>query len=146
METSAYGSEMVAGRIGVDHCVELRYTLRMMGVPVEGRTLLFGDNESMVKNTTLPQSTLKKRHNAVAYHRVRRAVAADVVGIVHCRSEYNLADWGTKAVTGVVHQQLMNNQCYPPPGLREYRTDSASGTQAYRIGNMRTTDRSSKRP
>ena len=86
METSAYGSEMVTGRIGVNHCVELEYTLRMMGVPVEGRTLLFGDNESMVKNTTLPRSTLKKWHNAVAYHRVKQVVVLDVVGMVHYRS------------------------------------------------------------
>jgi len=69
----------------------------MLGVPVKGATLLFGDNESMVKNVTLPQSTLKKRHNAIAYHKVRQAVAAGFVGIVHCRSEHNLADWGTNA-------------------------------------------------
>ena len=37
-------------------------------------------------------------------------------------------------MTRVVHQQLMNNQCYPPPGLREYQTNLASGTQAYQIG------------
>ena len=31
VESSAYGSEMVAGWIAVEHAVELRYTLRMMG-------------------------------------------------------------------------------------------------------------------
>ena len=98
----------------MDHSVELRYTLRMLGVPIDGPTVLFGDNESMVKNVTLPHSSLKKRHNAVAYHRVCEAIAGDIVRIIHCRSKYNLADWGTKAVNGIVHQFLMNNQVFPP--------------------------------
>jgi len=135
VESSAYGSEMVAGRIAVEHAVELRYILRMLGVPVKGATLLFGDNESMVKNVTLPQSTLKKRHNAIAYHKVRQAVAAGFVGIVHCRSEHNLADWGTKAVTGKVHQHLMHHQTFPPTSVREYRQEMTSANTTYRIGH-----------
>ena len=127
---------MVAGRIAVEHAVELRYTLRMMGVPVKGPTLLFGDNESMVKNVTLPQSTLKKRHNAIAYHKVRQAVAAGFVGIVHCRSEHNLADWGTKMVTGKVHQHLMHHQSYPPTSVREYWRDISHGTNTLQVGGF----------
>ena len=44
VDTSTYGSEAVAGRIAVDKAVEIRYNLRILGVKVKGRTILFGDN------------------------------------------------------------------------------------------------------
>ena len=71
VETSTYGSEIVAGRIGVEMAIDLRYQLRMLGVKVEGPTVLFGDNQSMISNVTLPQSVLKKRSSANLYHRCR---------------------------------------------------------------------------
>ena len=114
VETSTYGSEVVAGRIAVDLAVELRYNLRMLGAKVKGTTVLFGDNISMVTNTSLPHSTLKKRQSANNYHRVREAVAAGIVSIVHCDTKYNLADMGTKALNGQVHQFLLQNQNFPP--------------------------------
>jgi hypothetical protein len=41
--------------------------LRMMGIPLHGPTTsVFCDNESVLKNSTAPGSTLKKRHNANA--------------------------------------------------------------------------------
>ena len=36
VETAPYGSEFVAARIGVDQIIDLRYTLRMLGVPLTG--------------------------------------------------------------------------------------------------------------
>ena len=38
----------------------LRYKLRMMGIPVEAPTCFYGDNQSVLANTTIPDSTLKK--------------------------------------------------------------------------------------
>jgi len=114
VETSSYGSEIVAGRIAVDMAVELRYNLRMLGVPVKGTTILFGDNQSMITNTSLPHSTLKKRQSANNYHRVREANAAGIVSVVHCNTDYNLADMGTKCLNAMTHQRLLHNQCFPP--------------------------------
>ena len=94
--------------------VELCYNLRMLGAPVHGTTVLFGDNQSMITNTTLPHSTLKKKQSANNYHRVREAVASGIVSIVHCNTEYNLADMGTKSLNGIVHQRLLHNQSFPP--------------------------------
>eukprot|EP00957_Ditylum_brightwellii_P134178 10229970-Ditylum_brightwellii.AAC.1 len=76
VETSTYGSEIVAGRIAVDLAVELMYNLCMLDAEIKGSTILFGDNQSMVTNISLPHSMLKKRHSANNYHRVREAVAA----------------------------------------------------------------------
>ena len=48
----------------------------MMGVPIEEATKVYCDNESVVNTTTRPESTLKKKHNAINYHRCREAIAA----------------------------------------------------------------------
>ena len=98
METSTYGSELVAERIAIEVILELRYQLRMLGVPIDGSALLLGDSTSMVLNTTVPSSVLKKKHNAIAYHRVREAIAAGDVHFCHIRSELNIADCITKAL------------------------------------------------
>ena len=76
VESSTYGSELVAARIATDMAVEIRYTLQMLGVPIDGSVLMLGDNKSVVMNTTIPSSALKKKHCAVAYHQVCEAVAA----------------------------------------------------------------------
>ena len=82
VEASTFGSEFIAAKIAVETIEGLRYKLRMMGVQVEGPTNVFCDNESVVKNLTKPESTLKKKHNAIAYHRgVREAQAAGIVRI-----------------------------------------------------------------
>jgi hypothetical protein len=62
--------------------------------------MFFCDNEAVVKNTTKPESTLKKKHNAIAYHRVREAQAAETVRIVKEDSTTNLADIFTKLLAG----------------------------------------------
>ncbi|MEM7375804.1 MAG: Ty1/Copia family ribonuclease HI, partial [Bacteroidota bacterium] len=98
VETSTYGSELVAARIATDLIIEMRYTLRMLGMRVEQESLLLGDNMSVVLNTTIPSSVLKKKHNAIAYHRVREAVAAKIIRFAHIDSKENVADLLTKAV------------------------------------------------
>jgi len=100
VETSTFGSEIVALKIAVEMVEGLRYKLRMMGIQVDGPTNVFCDNESVVKNTTRPESTLKKKHNAIAYHRVREAQAAGIVRISHEAGETNLADILTKCLPG----------------------------------------------
>ena len=56
---------MVA-RQAIEQINDLRYTLRMMGIPIDGPAWLFGDNQSVVTSSTIPQSTLNKRHNALS--------------------------------------------------------------------------------
>ena len=96
VETSTYGSELVAARVATELVLEYRYRLRMLGVPIDGPALMLGDNQSVVLNTTVPSSVLKKKHNAIAYHRVREAIAAKVIKFVHINSEDNFADILTK--------------------------------------------------
>jgi hypothetical protein len=64
----------------------LSHKLRMMVVHFEGPTSVFCDNEGVVKNTTLPESPLKKKHVAICYHRCREAQAAGFVQSIRRRT------------------------------------------------------------
>lgn len=86
----------MAGRQAVDLIIEYRYNLRMLGVPIDGPALMLGDNQSVVLNTTTPSSALKKKHCAIAYHRIREAIAAGIVSFAHIPSAENPADCLTK--------------------------------------------------
>ena len=100
VETSTYGSEMVAGRIAVEMAIEFRYVFRMLGCEVAGPVQVLGDNKGMIQNASLMSSQLKKKHNAIAYHRVREATAMGIVKLGHVNSCDNLADILTKALNG----------------------------------------------
>ncbi|MGL4933428.1 MAG: reverse transcriptase domain-containing protein, partial [Aeromonas sp.] len=91
VETTTYGSEFNAARAATEQIMDLRYTLRMLGVPI-GDSYMFGDNQSVVTNSTVPHSKLNKRHNALAYHRVREAIAAKILKFFHIEGKNNPAD------------------------------------------------------
>ena len=92
VETATYGSEFVAARIATEQIIDLRTTLHYLGVPVRQVSYTFGDNQSVVTSSTVPQSALSKRHNALAYHRVREAFAAKILCFCHIEGVNNPAD------------------------------------------------------
>ena len=57
----------------------LWYKLRMFGVPVDGPADVYCENAGVVKNASVPESMLSKKHNAINYHAVREAVAAAIL-------------------------------------------------------------------
>jgi hypothetical protein len=67
-------------KIAVDQIIKLRTTLRCVGVPVNEKSYIFGDNQSVCTICTIPHSSLNKRLNALAYHSVREMIAADILG------------------------------------------------------------------
>ena len=60
VETATFGSEFTAARISTDQIIDLRITLRYLGVPVREKSYMFGDNQSVVTNSTIPHSSLSK--------------------------------------------------------------------------------------
>ena len=50
--------------------------LQSLGVSLDGPALTLGDSMSVVLNTSVPSSVLKKKHNAIAYQCVHRVIAA----------------------------------------------------------------------
>jgi hypothetical protein len=85
----------------------MRYKLCMMGIPMEGPTNVFCDNESVFINSTHPELTLKKKHNAIAYHHTREAQAAQICRIAWESGKINLADLFTKLLGGPGLRQLL---------------------------------------
>lgn len=83
-------------KIATEKIISLRYKLRMFGIPIDDYANVFCDNEAVYKNASFASSTLKKKHNSVAYHKVRESVAARVLLIHKEDSGSNLADILTK--------------------------------------------------
>ena len=98
VESSLFGSEFVA----MKHCCEyirgLRYKLRMMGIPIFGPAYIYGDNKSVLYNTTLPESTLKKKSQSIAYHFIREGSARDEWRTTYVNTLKNNADLLTKVL------------------------------------------------
>ena len=68
VECSTFGIEFIAMKQFCEYVRGLRYKLRMMGIPVISCSFLYGDNQSVLFNTCIPDSTLKKKNHAIAYH------------------------------------------------------------------------------
>jgi hypothetical protein len=67
---------------------------------------------SVVKNTSVPESTLKKKSNAIAYHFVQEAVAAGIVKIAYEPTGSNKAYILTKLLRGPPMRQLISTMLY----------------------------------
>jgi hypothetical protein len=89
----------IGARVATELILEVRYMLRSLGVALDGPTLMLGDNMSVVLNTTVPSSVLKKKHHAIAYHRVREAIAARIMRFAYIKSEENVSDVLTKPLS-----------------------------------------------
>jgi hypothetical protein len=96
VETSSFGSEFTAMKQCTEYIRGLRYKLRMMGIPCEGPTYVYGDNQSVLFNTTIPESTLKKKTQSIAYHFVREGAAKDEWRTAYVNTHFNPADLLTK--------------------------------------------------
>jgi hypothetical protein len=87
----------------------------MLGVNMEKETLLVGDIMSVVLNTTIPSSSLKKKHLACSYHWVREAIAGGFVNYGHIPSISNLANIGTKPISAPVFHCLVDPYLFRYP-------------------------------
>lgn len=108
VEGSTFGSEFVAMKTAVELVEALRYKLRMFGIKINGATNVYCDNDGVVKNSSNPDSTLGKRHNAIAYHYTREACANDTIRVAKENGETNLADILTKLMGGLKLRRLIS--------------------------------------
>lgn len=96
VESSSFGSEFCAMKQCCEYIRGLAYKLRMMGIPYQGPAYIEADNQSVLANTTIPDSTLKKKSQSIAYHMVREGVARDEWRTAYINSTLNEADLLTK--------------------------------------------------
>ena len=100
-----------------ERILEIRFMLRSLWVALNGPTLMLGDNMSVVLNTTVPSSVLKKKHNSIAYHRVREAIAAKVMRFAYIKSEENVSDILTKPLNNEKFHYLMKKWLFRVPEI-----------------------------
>jgi hypothetical protein len=108
VEASTYGSELLAMRISIEMIEGLRFKLRMMGVPLSEECSVFCDNSAVVTNAR-PEATLKKKHAAINFHRVREAIAAGTIRVAKEGTQTNLADILTKPMPGPKMKELLEH-------------------------------------
>ena len=98
VECSTFGSEFVAMKQCREYVRGVRYKLRMMGISVIGCSFLYGDNQSVLCNTCIPDSTLREKNHAIAYHFVREGVAREEWFTGYVKSKNNADDPLTKTI------------------------------------------------
>jgi hypothetical protein len=96
VESSSFGSEFVAMKQCCEYLRGLRYKLRMMGIPCDAPAYILGDNQSVLANTTVPDSTLKKKSQSICYHYVREGAARDEWRTSYVNTHSNESDLLTK--------------------------------------------------
>ena len=96
IETSTFGSEFITMKTAVEQIESLCYKLRMFGIPVEDPTNVFCDNKSILKNMTIPDLTLKKKHTSICYHQSSEAVTVGTMQVAKEGMATNLANLLTK--------------------------------------------------
>ena len=69
-----------------------------MGIPCDYPSYILADNKSVLVNSSVPTSTLKKKSCSIAYHYVREGVAADEWRVAYIGTNENVADLLTKAI------------------------------------------------
>ena len=97
VETSSFGSEMVAMRQCAEYIRGLRYKIRMMGIPLNDPSFVYGDNKSMIYNTSIPESVLRKKNNSITYHFIREGTACGEWKTAYIPRDENIADILTAA-------------------------------------------------
>jgi len=112
IESSTFGSEIVALRTCLELIKELRYKLRMMGVPLDGPAVVWCDNQSVAKGAAVPEAKLNKKHLGICYHAVREASAAKIWQVGFIKGEHNIADCLTKILSGTVLEKQVTQWMY----------------------------------
>ena len=95
-ETATYGAEFLSGRKYCENTIDHQAYLRYLGKPVGEMNYVWGDNESMVNSSTIPETKLHKRHNILLFHYVGSMISQGYINLKHLSSEWNSADILTK--------------------------------------------------
>ena len=99
---------MNAGRVGVEHCQEMRCILRSLDVEINVPTKSYGDNKSVYESFAKENAECKSRDSSISYHKMRESVAAGIITPYHVYSEENIADMLKKPLGIEIHNNLTN--------------------------------------
>ena len=141
VETATYGSEFMVARQGTERIIDLRYTLRSFGVPLDGPAWMFGDNKSVVTSSAIPHSTLSKRWNALSHHKVREAVAGGWLRFEHLPGVQNPADMFTKPLPWFTSREFVEPTSFWKGETNQSTAPRAHNTEGSDTGPSRESAR-----
>jgi hypothetical protein len=98
--------------------------LRSLGVALDGPALMLGDNMSVVLNTKVSSSVLKKKHNAIAYHHVSEAITSRIMSFAYIKSEENVSDVLTKLLRNEKFDYLLTRWLFRVPEKDKLSTNT----------------------
>ena len=84
----------------------------MIGIPIAGPTYIYGENMLVIHNTTASESTLKKKHNSIAYHFIREGFARGEWLATFIKSTDNIAHILTKSLPQPRRELLLKMVMY----------------------------------
>ena len=79
VEAATYRFECSSNRTCVENILDIRITLRYLGVPILSLICMFGYNKSVVDSSMNPNRKIHKRHIVLSFHRVRGSIADVIV-------------------------------------------------------------------
>jgi len=92
VNTATYGAESSAGRTAIEQMRGNKMTFQYLGVPIQGPSILFGDNQTVVNGASMPEVKLQKRHLMLSYHYMREAIATGEYVYAFVNGKDNPAD------------------------------------------------------
>jgi hypothetical protein len=137
VEASTFGAEFSAIRTSVEEAIAITHTLKSLGIPLAGPVEIFCDNRSVVDNSTIPGSALKKKHTSIAFHMCREAQAAGICILRHIPGTENPADILTKPLPSPVFwkhvmsfmEKAKKNEEVPEPVPKDSENSTTDETQ-----------------
>ena len=96
IESSSFGAEFIVMKQCCEYLRGLRYKLRMMGILCDQPSHIYSDNQSVLANMTMPDSTLKKKSQSIAYHFVCEGSARGEWRTAYVNTHDNKGDLLTK--------------------------------------------------
>ena len=69
-----------------------------MGIAIKGPCYVYGDNNLVLINSSVPDSMLKKKNNSVAYHHTREGTSRDKLRCIYINTHGNPSDLQTKSL------------------------------------------------
>ena len=85
--------------VATEYVRGLRYKIIMMVIPVDEQAFVFGDNQSVLCNTSNPVSTLKEKSNRITLHHIHDGFVQDEWRTAYVNTHKILADLFTKPLS-----------------------------------------------
>ena len=77
----------------------------MMGVPIDGPKIVFGDNMSVINGTSMPQLNVSKKHLGICYHYAREASADGIRKLGSVKRTQEIASCLTNIISGMAKEK-----------------------------------------